>query len=142
MPGSLAGVIGGRLGWLDEDVVGVLRWAAVLGQEFSVTDLEVVTGRSAGDLMGVVDAAAATGVVAEAGARLGFRHGLIRQALYEGMPVAVRAALHVQAARALAEAGAAPERVAAQLAAAGGHADEADSWDSGRGTGWRRRRRW
>ncbi len=130
LPGSLAGVIGARLGWLDEDVVGVLRWAAVLGQEFSVTDLAVVTGQSAGDLLGVLDVAAATGVVAEAGARLGFRHGLMRQALYEGMPVAVRVALHVQAARALAEAGAAPERVAAQLAAAGGHADEADSWDS------------
>jgi DNA-binding CsgD family transcriptional regulator/tetratricopeptide (TPR) repeat protein len=44
--------------------------------------------------------------------------------LYEGMPAAVRVALHVQAARALAAAGAAPERVAVQLAAAGGPADE------------------
>jgi len=60
-------------------VGGVLRWAAVLGQEFSVTDLEVVTGRTAGDLVGVVDTAAAAGVIAEAGPRLGFRHGLIRQ---------------------------------------------------------------
>jgi len=47
--------------------------------------------------------------------RLGFRHGLIRQALYEGMPAGLRAALHVRAARMLAGAGAAPERVAAQL---------------------------
>ena len=39
--------------------------------------------------------------------------------------LAVRAALHVQAARMLAEAGAAPERVAAQLAAAGEPAEEA-----------------
>ena len=53
VPGSLAGVIRARLGWLAEDAVGVLRWAAVLGQEFSVTDLEVVTGRSAGELMPV-----------------------------------------------------------------------------------------
>jgi DNA-binding CsgD family transcriptional regulator len=124
LPGSLAGVIGARLGWLAGDVVGVLRWAAVLGQEFSVTDLEVVTGRSAGELMKVIDAAQAAGVVADAGLRLGFRHGLIRQALYEGMPAAVRVALHAQAARALDAAGAAPEQVAVQLAAAGAPADE------------------
>ena len=127
LPGSLAGVIGARLAWLAEDVVGVLRWAAVLGQEFSVTDLAVVTGRAAGDLLAVIDAAQAAGVVADAGLRLGFRHGLIRQALYEGMPAAVRAALHVQAARALAGAGAEPERVAAQLAAAGAPGD-GDEW--------------
>jgi DNA-binding CsgD family transcriptional regulator len=54
-------------------------------------------------------------VLVEAGARLGFRHGLIRQALYEGMPAGLRAALHLQAARMLAGAGAAAERVAAQL---------------------------
>jgi DNA-binding CsgD family transcriptional regulator len=124
LPGSLAGAIAARLGWLPEDVVGVLRWAAVLGLEFSVTDLAVVTGRAAGDLLSVIDTAQATGVVVDAGARLGFRHGLIRQALYEGMPAAVRVALHGQAARALAAAGAAPERVAVQLAAAGEPADE------------------
>ena len=115
VPVSLAAAIAGRLGVLPADAVGVLRWAALLGPEFSVTDLEVVSGRSAGELMAVVDAAAAAGVLVEAGVRLGFRHGLIRQALYEGMPAGLRAALHVQAARMLAGAGAAPERVAAQL---------------------------
>ena len=56
MPVSLAAAIAGRLGMLPADAVGVLRWAALLGPEFSVTDLEVVSGRSAGDLMAVVDA--------------------------------------------------------------------------------------
>jgi DNA-binding CsgD family transcriptional regulator len=115
VPVSLAAAIQGRLGALPEDAVGVLRWGALLGHEFSVTDLEVVSGRSAGDLMSVVDAGVAAGVVVEAGVRLGFRHGLIRQVLYEGMPAALRAALHLQAARMLARAGATPERVAAQL---------------------------
>ena len=123
VPVSLAAAIAGRLTGLAQDVVGVLRWAAVLGQEFSVTDLEVVTGRTAGELMGVVEAAAAAGVVTDAGRRLGFRHALIRQVLYEGMPVALRAALHLQAARALADAGAAAERVAAQLVPGPGEAD-------------------
>jgi len=115
VPVSLAAAIAGRLGALPEDAVGVLRWAALLGAEFSVADLAVVSGRSAGELMPVVDAAAGAGVLVEVGVRLGFRHGLIRQALYEGMPAGLRAALHVQAARMLAGAGAAPERVAAQF---------------------------
>jgi DNA-binding CsgD family transcriptional regulator len=118
VPVSLTAVIGERLNGLADDVVSVLRWAAVLGAEFSVADLEVVSGRPAGDLMGVVDAALGAGVVAEAGPRLRFRHGLIRQVLYERMPAGLRAALHVQAARALADAGAGPAKVAIQLAAA------------------------
>ena len=118
VPISLTAVIGERLDGLADHVVAALRWAAVLGAEFSVADLEVVSGRSAGDLMGVVDAALTAGVIAEAGSRLRFRHGLIRQVLYERMPAGLRAALHLQAARALADADAAPGRVAAQLAAA------------------------
>jgi DNA-binding CsgD family transcriptional regulator/tetratricopeptide (TPR) repeat protein len=117
VPVSLTAVIGERLDGLAEDVVAALEWAAVLGTEFSVADLEVVSGRSAGDLMAVVKAALSAGVVAEAGPRLRFRHGLIRQVLYERMPAGLRAALHVGAARALADAGAGPARVAAQLAA-------------------------
>ncbi len=72
VPVSLAAAIQGRLGGLAEDAVRVLRWAALLGQEFSVADLEVVSGKSAGDLMKVVDAAVGAGVVVEAGVRLGF----------------------------------------------------------------------
>ncbi len=117
VPISLTAVIGERLDVLADDVVAALRWAAVLGAEFSVADLEVVSGRSAGELIGVIDAALSGGVVAEAGLRLRFRHGLIRQVLYERMPAGLRAALHLQAARALAGAGAGPGRVAAQLAA-------------------------
>ncbi len=115
VPVSLAAAIEGRLAALPGDAVRVLRWAALLGHEFSVTDLEVVSGQSAGELVNVLDAVEAAGVLVEAGVRLAFRHGLIRQALYEGMRAGLRAALHLQAARMLAEAGAAPERVAAQL---------------------------
>jgi DNA-binding CsgD family transcriptional regulator/tetratricopeptide (TPR) repeat protein len=127
VPASLAAAIQGRLEALAEDAVRVLRWAALLGPEFSVRDLEVVSGRVAGELMAVVDAAVGAGVLVEAGVRLGFRHGLIRQVLYEGLPTGLRAALHVQAARMLAGAGAAPERVAAQLVLAEA-AEPLDDW--------------
>src|SRR6185437_1862787 len=46
---------------------------------------------------------------------LGFRHPLIRAALYEEMPAAVRAAWHRDAGRAMAEAGAPADQVARQL---------------------------
>src|ERR1022692_2310928 len=98
VPVSLAAAIGERLAGLAPEAVGVLRWAAVLGSEFSVTDLGVATEWSAGSLAGVMEQALAAGVVAQTGPRLGFRHGLIRQALYEGVPESVREALHAQAA--------------------------------------------
>jgi len=123
VPVSLAGVISARLASLSEDAIAVLRWAAVLGQEFSVIDLKVVTGLDASDLIEVITEAVTAGVAAEAGPRMRFRHGLIREAVYESMPVSLRSALHLQAARALADAGAAPERVAAQLVAGPGAAD-------------------
>ena len=117
VPESVSAAIAGRLEHLDEDVVTVLRRAAVLGQEFSVSDLEVLTGRPAGDLMGIISTAQAAGVVADAGRRMAFRHGLIRQVLWEQIPAVFRADLHRQTAQALAAAGVAPERVAAQLIA-------------------------
>jgi DNA-binding CsgD family transcriptional regulator len=130
VPTSLAAAIGGRLSALRPQTAEVLGWAALLGQEFTVTDLAVVTGRAAGQQVGVVEEAVTAGVVGEtldvgvagrgagAGPQLAFRHGLIRQVLYDGMPQKLREASHLQAARALAAAGAAPERVAAQVVAA------------------------
>jgi DNA-binding NarL/FixJ family response regulator len=115
VPASLAAVLTQRLRGLPADVVTVLRRAALLGLEFSVLDLEVLTGRTAGELMGVVEAGVAAGVLTEAGLQLGFRHALIRQLLYEEIPAAERPAAHLEAARSLAASGAAPERVAAQL---------------------------
>jgi tetratricopeptide (TPR) repeat protein len=118
VPESVSAAVAERLAHLPDDMIGALRWAAVLGTEFSVTDLAVVTGRPAGDLLDVIGTAQVAGVVADGDHGLAFRHGLIRQVLYEQMPTALRARLHRQAAEALATAGAAPERIAAQLVAA------------------------
>ena len=67
-----------------------------------------------------LDEARAAGVLAESGSGLGFRHPLIRAALYDEIPVPVRAAWHRDAGRALAEAGAPADRVARQLLRAAG----------------------
>ena len=129
-PGSLSAAIADRLGFVTGPVREVLRAAALLGADFAVPDLAIVLGRSVADLIPAVDEACAVGVLAESGHGLGFRHPLIRAALYDDMPAAVRAAWHRDAGRALAEAGAPPDRVARQLlrAADGGPAEPADEW--------------
>ena len=115
VPGSLSAAIVDRLGFVARPVREVLRAAALLGVDFAVTDLAVILNRSVTDLIPVVDEARAAGVLAESGNGLGFRHPLIRAALYDEMPAPVRAAWHRDAGRALAKAGASADRVARQL---------------------------
>ncbi len=119
-PSSLSAAIADRLGFVAGPVREVLRAAALLGTDFAVPDLAIVLGRSVADLIPAVDEACAVGVLAESGHGLGFRHPLIRAALYDDMPAPVRAAWHRDAGRALAEAGAPPDRVARQMLRAAG----------------------
>lgn len=124
LPRTLPTAIGGRLRFLSEPTIAPLRVAAVLGPVFSVADLGTVIGQRASELIGVVEEAVSAGVLTEAGpGALAFRHALVHQTLYEGMPASLRAALHRQAAEQLARAGARAERVATQLLAAPGAAD-------------------
>ena len=131
-PGSLSAAIADRLGFVTGPVREVLRAAALLGVDFAVPDLAVVLHRGVADLIPAVDEACAVGVLAESGHGLGFRHPLIRAALYDDMPPSVRAAWHRDAGRALAEAGAPTDRVARQLlravAGSGVPAEPVDEW--------------
>jgi DNA-binding CsgD family transcriptional regulator len=130
-PTSLAAAIADRLEFLSGSAREVLRAAALLGADFSVSELAVVSGRRVSDLVPVLDEAILARVLLDDGAQLAFRHPLIRAALYESMPPAVRAAWHRDAARALAEAGAPADRVAQQLLPVldiEGAAGAADDW--------------
>jgi tetratricopeptide (TPR) repeat protein len=115
VPVSLPGVIADRLGFVGGPVRQILRAAALFGMDFAVRDLAVVLRREVADLIPLVDQACAVGVLTEAGRGLGFRHPLIRAALYDEMPAPVRAAWHRDAGRALAEVGAPADQVARQL---------------------------
>ena len=125
-PSSLSAAIADRLGFVAGPVREVLRAAALLGTDFAVPDLAIVLGRNVADLIPAVDEACAVGVLAESGHGLGFRHPLIRTALYDDMPAPVRAAWHRDAGRALAKAGASADRVARQMlrAVGEGHATQ------------------
>jgi DNA-binding CsgD family transcriptional regulator/tetratricopeptide (TPR) repeat protein len=118
LPASLAAVLDDRLSSVSTETAQTLRTAALLGGRFAVTDLAAVLGRPGSDLSASLQEAVRAGIVDGSGAELSFRHPLIRQALYESMPEALRAALHAEAARELAAAGADPLRVAQQLSAA------------------------
>src|SRR5439155_6689654 len=93
----------------------VLRVAALLGVEFSAVELAVVLDRRMPELSRALDEARVAGVLRDAGPNLAFRHPLIRQVLYESMPVGLRTAWHLDAARTLASSGAPVHRVARQL---------------------------
>jgi DNA-binding CsgD family transcriptional regulator len=131
-PGSLSAAIADRLGFAAGPVREVLQAAALLGVDFAVHDLAIVLHRGVADLIPAVEEARAAGVLAESGDGLGFRHPLIRAALYDEMPASVRSAWHRDAGRALAEADAPADRVARQMLRAvggtGGAAEPVDEW--------------
>ena len=118
LPASLTAVLSDRLSSVSAETAQMLRTAALLGGRFAVTDLAVVLRRPVSDLAAGLQEAVAAGILAGSGPELAFRHLLIQQALYGSMPAALSTALHAEAARELAVAGADALSVAQQLSAA------------------------
>ncbi|MGH3728313.1 MAG: hypothetical protein ACRDTU_06125 [Micromonosporaceae bacterium] len=124
-PTSLSAVIAHRLQSLTGATAEVLRLAALLGNEFDVKELATVCDRTPVTLVDVMAEAVMAGVLGGSGARVSFRHDLIRRVIAEQMPEGMRIALHGGFARQLAEAGSAPRRVARHLLAV---PDPLDDW--------------
>ncbi|GAA3571471.1 BTAD domain-containing putative transcriptional regulator [Amycolatopsis ultiminotia] len=124
IPSPLGSKVTLYLSFLGSGTRDVLRWAALLGKEFSLSDIAIATERAATSLVGAVEEALASGVLTESGDLLAFRHPLLRRVLYEKTPAAMRVALHRQLAEAFDGAGASTQRVAEQLAAAPGLVDQ------------------
>ncbi|ANN15948.1 SARP family transcriptional regulator [Amycolatopsis orientalis] len=110
--------VGRRLGFLSAAASELLRWAALLDGSFTRDDLAAALGRPAAELDHVVAEVEAVGLMTCTRGKLGFRHPIVREALYARTPTAIRLALHRQLAEALADVGAPVERVAFQLLAA------------------------
>ncbi|HTQ93276.1 MAG TPA: AAA family ATPase [Streptosporangiaceae bacterium] len=129
LPPTLRLTILRRLSFLPEPTLVALRSASILGSGFSLTDLATVTGRPAVDLSVVLAEAIKARVVEDDGARLRFRHELIRDAIYEDLAGSVRRALHHEAGHRLAQAGAPALQVAEHLARGAPPGDpEAVAW--------------
>ncbi|WP_370949410.1 BTAD domain-containing putative transcriptional regulator [Amycolatopsis sp. cg5] len=68
-----------------------LRWASLLGHEFSLSEIAALTGQRPSELVSVLEAAAA--VIDTSRPYLTFTHPLFREACYDGIPPATRDAL-------------------------------------------------
>ena len=129
LPPTLRLTILRRLSFLPEATLQTLRDASILGSVFSLTDLAVITGRPAVALSVALAEAIRAGVLADDGARIRFRHDLIRDALYEDIPGSVRRGLHREAGQRLAQSAAPAPQVAEHLARAATAGDaEAITW--------------
>ncbi|MFC4078550.1 BTAD domain-containing putative transcriptional regulator [Amycolatopsis samaneae] len=114
----LAAWVTDYLTFLSAPTRAVLQRAAVLGSGFTLGELAVTTGQPPAQLAERIEEARDAGVLDAAGDALWFRHPLVRTALYERTPGAMRVALHQQIAETLIASGAPAVRVAEQLAAA------------------------
>jgi len=104
IPEGIREVIGRRVARLPGECARMLGLASVFGRDFSLRPLEGLSGVPAGELLDILDDGIATGMVAAvpgAPGRLRFTHALIRDTLYEGIPVGQRVRLHRQAGEAL-----------------------------------------
>ncbi|WKU05745.1 BTAD domain-containing putative transcriptional regulator [Micromonospora sp. HUAS LYJ1] len=117
-PRPLLAMIRATMDGLTSGTQEVLRTAALLGTRFSVDDVGAVAGHPGLDPVAGLEEALAARVVVDAGTDLAFRHRLVRQMLYEGIPAPARSALHRHIAEVLADGGRPVVRVAEQLAAA------------------------
>jgi DNA-binding CsgD family transcriptional regulator/tetratricopeptide (TPR) repeat protein len=129
VPSNLRLMLVRRMSVLPPETVEVLRFASILGPTFAARDLALISERSAASLVEPIATATKGGILEERGVRLGFRHELVRAALYLDMPESVRRALHREAGRLLSNAGALADQVAPHMALGAERGDrEAAGW--------------
>ena len=129
LPPALRLTILRRLSFLPGETLQALQAASILGSAFSLTDLATVTGRTALGLAAALTEAIRAAVLQDDGAHLRFRHDLIRDAIYEDLPLSVRRALHREAGQRLADGHAPALQVAEHLARGAALGDaEAITW--------------
>ena len=134
LPDTVEGVFAAQIDRLAPAQRRLLRIASVLGVQVSVPVLEAMAGEDPAPLVGDF-------LTRDGADTLRFRHGMLRDAAYEGLPYARRRELHGVAARVLEQrAGSRPAEIAGLLAVHFGHAGErAPEWRYARLAGERAR---
>ena len=105
-----------RLDLLSDSASEVVRVAAVLPDQFSAGLLAAMLERSPASLLSALEEAVRADLLVEDGARLRFRHDLLREATRQSLPQSLGLAMERQAASVMLGMGATPAEVAAQLA--------------------------
>jgi tetratricopeptide (TPR) repeat protein len=130
LPTGARDLLDGRLALLSDADRAVLVAAAVLGHAFSMQELVATSGASPDEIAAALDRAASARIVERSPgvASWSFVHDLFREATFESVDHAHRAALHRRAADALVATGAEPAAVAHHLLSAGDVTVEAAAW--------------
>jgi DNA-binding CsgD family transcriptional regulator/tetratricopeptide (TPR) repeat protein len=103
-PEGVREVVSQRLTRLSPSTTELLELAAVVGSVFEVRILERASPLPSPDLLGALDEAVRTGLIEEIsafGLSHRFTHELVRRALFDRLPAARRAELHLRVAEAL-----------------------------------------
>ncbi|MGA7670801.1 MAG: AAA family ATPase [Nitrolancea sp.] len=105
IPSLLMQVIEGRVARFDEESQRLLGIASVIGQTVQLNVWARAGGVEESELLDVAERAEEAQLIAEAstGGSVQFRHALIREALYEGIPALRRRRLHRQVGEAVTE---------------------------------------
>ncbi|MGH9075665.1 MAG: ATP-binding protein, partial [Acidimicrobiales bacterium] len=114
-PSSLPVLILSRLSFLPPSTIELLGLASVFGNSFSIADLAAMVDRTASTCWDQLRPAFAAGLLVEDRDHLAFRHQLIRDALYEDLPLSVRVGLHQDLVGVLHRSGAPAVAVAAHV---------------------------
>ncbi|WP_167759191.1 BTAD domain-containing putative transcriptional regulator, partial [Blastococcus sp. TF02A_35] len=128
VPAGVRDVLRRRVERLPAPAVTALRQAAVLGRDVDVDLLAAVVGRDPDELLDALETAVLAGLLDEpAPGQVRFSHALVRDTLYEDLPLMRRARVHSAALRALRERGADATALAHHAVAAAGPSTAADA---------------
>ncbi|MET8403615.1 AAA family ATPase [Streptomyces sp900116325] len=122
-PGLVLGVRG-RLSSLRSGTLRFLQMGAVLGRRFRFHDAAALCGRPPGSLIDALEEVVGAGLLDDEGDHLAFRHDLLRQAVYAGIPPSARKALHREAANQLISVGHRPIDAVSHILRGALHGDE------------------
>jgi DNA-binding CsgD family transcriptional regulator/tetratricopeptide (TPR) repeat protein len=128
-PGSISRILVRRLEELTTSTIELVRLCSVIGSAFTIDDVSLVLVEKPSDLMPRIEETLRAGILEPSGDRIAFRHDLLRDAVYEGIPESLRKSLHLQAARAFAAGGRQAAIVATHMALGAAVGDvEAVQW--------------
>lgn len=119
LPHGFVAVVDQFLLPLSDEARRMLSAASVLGRPFTVHEVAALTSGGIPELLTVTTEAIHAAVLVGDGAVLTFRHDLIREALYDGLPGPVRSALHREIASAARREGRSPAEAAEHLIRSG-----------------------